>query len=436
MKRIISMLLVLVSLVSVLAVGASAASKYSDVEGHWGQSYVEYYTETGVVNGYPDGTFKPNNRITRAEAAQVLLNYFKFTGEGKGFSDVKPTDWYYKAVLASQQNGAFEGYEDGTFKPTANITRQEVIVMLRRITTAEEDMESGKHFIDYYDTGDWAKGSVGALRNVGVLDGYEEIPGTFYVRPTRLITRAEFVKLLFTIEKSDKVQWQVPGEPVQPDQPIIIPGGGGGGTSQTYYNLEVSIAGPDKLGTPQNLGPYKKYATIGSSLEAGNSPVLADVFAIMLQNIYGNNQGYVNDLNYTSLFESTFGNWLSESVLKDMVLAYTEALNGTQPTTSIKTWNEYLNPTGGVSISYNTGSIANWSTLFTNNLATNYYDALNGLSSDVGNAKRFSVNLTFTTPTDQATIDAYSAKHHNGVQMDAAKWGGKEYTVTVTIEHT
>jgi len=431
MKRIISMLLVLVSLVSVLAVGASAASKYSDVEGHWGQSYVEYYTETGVVNGYPDGTFKPNNRITRAEAAQVLLNYFKFTGEGKGFSDVKPTDWYYKAVLASQQNGAFEGYEDGTFKPTANITRQEVIVMLRRITTAEEDMESGKHFIDYYDTGDWAKGSVGALRNVGVLDGYEEIPGTFYVRPTRLITRAEFVKLLFTIEKSDKVQWQVPGEPVQPDQPIVVPGGGGTPSApKTYYNVEVSISGPDKTNAPQNLGPYKKYASTANSLTEGDSPILADVFSIMLTKIYGDNQSNVNDLNYESLFETTFGNWLSESVLKDMVVAYTESLKDIPDNTaSVKTWNTYLNE---ISITKNSSV---WKTTFADPKA-GYAAAIAGLSPESLNQKKYTVEMTFTTPTDQATIDAYSAKHHNGVQMDAAKWGGKTYTVTVTIEHT
>ena len=93
MKKLISMLLAVVMLVSVLTITGAAAGKYSDVDGHWGQTYVEYYSEKGVVNGYPDGTFRPDDRITRAEAAQVLKNYFNFTGEGKGFIDVFPTDW-------------------------------------------------------------------------------------------------------------------------------------------------------------------------------------------------------------------------------------------------------------------------------------------------------------------------------------------------------
>lgn len=312
MKKIISLLLIVVSLFSVLAIGASAASKYADVEGHWGQTYVDYYSEKGVVNGYPDGTFRPDAKITRAEAAQVLLNYFKFTGKGAGFTDVAESAWYYDAVLASQQNGAFQGYGDGSFKPDNNITREEVIVMLRRITTAEEDIESGKHFLDYYDVCDWAKGSVGALRNVGVLDGYEEVPGSFFVRVHRLITRAEFVKLLFTIEKSEKVEWNVPGEPVQEDPIIISPSGGNGGVPVTnYYTCSVKLwdkADATKF-VARDVATAQNYIT-------GTTPVLAEVAKFLTDAVVSDNGGE---------FEQVFGDPAANAELKQMMAAFSNA---------------------------------------------------------------------------------------------------------------
>lgn len=424
MKRIISLLLVIVSLVSVLSIGASAASKYADVKGHWGQSYVDYYTEQGVVNGYPDGTFRPDDKITRAEAAQVLLNYFKFTGAGKGFTDVKPTDWYYNAVLAAQQNGAFEGYADGTFKPANNITRQEVIVMLRRITTAEEDMESGKHFIDYFDAGDWAKGSIGALRNVGVLDGYEEIPGTFYVRPARLITRAEFVKLLFTIEKSPNVNWQVPGQPVQPDQPIIIPGGGGGTQTSTYYNVEVSISGhkadyihgvPGISDAPVTVGPKKRY-TDSEIWSVGSSPVLADVAAILaVDRANDQTSTYIGD------FQTAFGNNLAHIILKDMLLAYAGK-------DSVRAWSGTKNGFSGyVDGTDVVSGDATWKTVFSNPEVS--YSTAVGTNNT---ASGYSVAISFTTPAEGSSLAQAYADKHNGGQFNGFYYNEK-YTVIVTI---
>ena len=320
MKRIISILLAVVMLASLFTITGFAASKYSDVDGHWGQSYVEYYSEQGVVNGYPDGTFRPDDKITRAEAAQVLMNYFKFTGAGKGFIDVFPTDWYYNAVLASQQNGAFEGYEDGSFKPASNITREEVIVLLRRITTAEENTELGKHFVDYDDVCEWAKGSVGALREVGVLDGYEETPGIFYVRVHRLITRAEFVKLLFTIEKSANVDWQIPGAPVQPDDgddEEPTPPVSGGGPVANYYTCTVKLW--DKADATKKV---ERVVADATNHIIGTSPVLAEVAKFLTTDVTSDNEGE---------FERVFDDPAANVELKQMIAAFNSAKQSNAP---------------------------------------------------------------------------------------------------------
>lgn len=389
MKRIISLLLVVVSLVSVLAIGASAASKFTDVEGHWGQSYVDYYTENGVVNGYPDGTFRPDEKITRAEAAQVLLNYFKFTGKGAGFADVAEGAWYYDAVLASQQNGAFQGYEDGTFKPMSNITREEVIVMLRRITTAEEDLESGKHFLDYPDVCAWAKGSVGALYNVGVLDGYEEIPGTFYVRVHRLITRAEFVKLLFTIEKSANVDWNVPGKPVEEEPPVVVvPSSPGGTTTRTYYNVAVSITRPADSAT---VAANSRYAS--NPLSTATSPVLFDIYQTLQYGHGANASSPVNASgaawNYVTAFQNAFDDAEAYTILRDMIQAYLNKDNNTSVATTM-TWEQYVN---AVTVTTTTGMEAStFKAEFLGDVATNY--------GEIGAGKW---DVSFTTPVGQQT---------------------------------
>ena len=388
MKRFLSLFLACLMLLSVFAVSASAASKYPDAEGHWGQQYVDYYTEKGVVKGYPDGTFRPDDRITRAEAAQVLLNYFKFTGRGKGFTDVPATAWYYDAVLASQQNGAFEGYEDGTFRPDSNISREEVIVMLRRITTAEENFELGKHFLDYHDVCDWAKGSVGALREVGVLDGYEEYPGVFYVRVHRLITRAEFIKLLFTIEKSPNVNWHIPGEPVEPNPPIVVPPAI---TTKAYYNVATSIRRP---ADGAMVGPLSRYTSLSASTSTAASPVLADIYQTLLfghgANVLNPKDSAGNPWNYTSAFDAAFGDPEAHIILKDMIKSYLNKLNNTTGGTT-KTWDEYVNEVTVTTVVGNVNS-STFKNTFLNNIAANY-----------GSVGVGEWDVSFTTPVGQKT---------------------------------
>ena len=81
----------------------------------------------GVVRGYPDGSFRPNKAITRAEFTAMAMQFAKLSKDGENrFSDVKANDWFFNVVVGASSYGWISGYPDGTFRPNANITRAEV----------------------------------------------------------------------------------------------------------------------------------------------------------------------------------------------------------------------------------------------------------------------------------------------------------------------
>ncbi|MGN0962724.1 MAG: S-layer homology domain-containing protein, partial [Clostridia bacterium] len=77
-------------------------------------------------NGYPDGTFRPDAKITRAEIAQIFYNAFGWSDLVKHFDDVQPSAWYYDAITALATVGLVNGYPDNTFLPNNNARRCEV----------------------------------------------------------------------------------------------------------------------------------------------------------------------------------------------------------------------------------------------------------------------------------------------------------------------
>lgn len=104
--------------------------------------YIEEFQERGLTNGYPDGTFKPQNTITRAEFVALINRTFLYEPvEGDiNYTDVKDTDWFVKDLKIAADRGYIKGYPDGTFRPDRNISRQEVAVVLNRILQLSNDV--------------------------------------------------------------------------------------------------------------------------------------------------------------------------------------------------------------------------------------------------------------------------------------------------------
>jgi len=108
---------------------------FSDVKDKaWYKESIDKAASNGITGGYPDGTFKPNNQISRAEIASLIARIGKFElkeiTETDSFNDIKSSKWYYKSIIMAKQNGIIGGYPDGSFKPDGKATRAEVATMI------------------------------------------------------------------------------------------------------------------------------------------------------------------------------------------------------------------------------------------------------------------------------------------------------------------
>lgn len=152
------------------------------------------------VNGYEDGKFRPENDISRAEAAQMICNLMKVNGitttpsSGSTLKDVNSGDWYYSAVTYLAEQGIIEGYEDGYYRPKQTIKRDEFTALIVRYAGLETSSSSS----DFSDvkSNHWASGYISAAVSAGYVEGYEN--GTF--KPEANISRAEAVTMLNRVD--------------------------------------------------------------------------------------------------------------------------------------------------------------------------------------------------------------------------------------------
>lgn len=110
---------------------SGGTASFSDTSGNWAAGYIEAAKTAGLIGGYPDGTFRPNALITRAEIAKMVVGAagFATNTSGAGFSDIA-TSWAKDYILTAANNGIVNGYSDGTFRPDNHATRAEASVMV------------------------------------------------------------------------------------------------------------------------------------------------------------------------------------------------------------------------------------------------------------------------------------------------------------------
>ncbi|MCQ6561587.1 S-layer homology domain-containing protein [Paenibacillus mendelii] len=167
----------------------------SDISGHWAEAVIKQAINEGFVTGYTDGTFKPNHTVTRAEFAVMLINTLKpqEVGAALAFTDTAKIDsWAQKAVAQAVEAGIIKGYEDGTFRPDAQITRTEMAAMIANALKLSIEWNAATSFADDKNIPSWAKGAVAAIERLGLMEG----AGTNTFNPDGLATRAEAVTVL------------------------------------------------------------------------------------------------------------------------------------------------------------------------------------------------------------------------------------------------
>lgn len=191
-NRMLSLLVVLTLLAATVPSTAFAVSM-PDIANHWAKVQIEDWLDKGLVKGYPDGTFKPDNSITRAEFITMVNAAAGYSQSASiNFIDVKKADWFAGEIEKAKSAGYITGYTDGTMRPNNPISRQEAAMIILK---AKELLPNGKtsgNFADASSFPEWSKGAIDAVFSAGFMSGYPD--GSF--KAEKFITRAEAVVAL------------------------------------------------------------------------------------------------------------------------------------------------------------------------------------------------------------------------------------------------
>ncbi|WP_066634551.1 phosphodiester glycosidase family protein [Desulfolucanica intricata] len=164
------------------------APSFSDIKGHWSQMMVEDMAAQGIINGYPNGTFRPEQPVTRAEFVSLLYRGLLWPKASKqpAFKDEIP-GWAADAVASAVEREVVSGYPDGTFKSSKGISRAEMAVIINRfLNLPEVPKQNEQIFYDKDAFQAWYADHVNRVAAAGILKGDN---GKF--RPDDSATRAE-----------------------------------------------------------------------------------------------------------------------------------------------------------------------------------------------------------------------------------------------------
>jgi len=187
---------------------------YKDISKHWARNDIEFVSGQGIIAGYSDNTFRPDNNVTRAEYIAMINRTFRLTATlPNTFSDVKSSDWFAADIGKARAAGYISGYSDGTIRPQKSITRQEAAFMIAKVLgLSGASLDSVSKYKDKKSIGSWSMNAVAAVVNRGYMGGYPD--NTF--RPTSFIKRAEAAVVMRAVYGSS------PGTstPITPTNPI------------------------------------------------------------------------------------------------------------------------------------------------------------------------------------------------------------------------
>lgn len=207
MKKIKKIIALIICLVLSLGVYAYAediqliSAPVKDYEGHWAQSTIQKWMDEGRVSGYPDGSYKPDNKVSRAEFVKMVNGIIAYNKMGDiTYKDVTANEWYYDHVRIAQKLGYISGYTKDSFGPNDYITREQAASIVARIQYLYNNASGIEKFTDKNNISTWAVDSVGAASLAGFISGY--VDGSF--QPQKNLTRAEALTMLDNVLVNSK----------------------------------------------------------------------------------------------------------------------------------------------------------------------------------------------------------------------------------------
>lgn len=164
---------------------------FKDVQGHWAQDTIEAMAKAGIISGNPDGTFDPEGRITRAQFATIVVKAYQMTGSGKVFADTA-SHWGKNYIAAANANGVVSGYSDSKFGPDDPITREQMAVMIVKAARLDPSA-AAVNFTDQAKISAWALSAVATAYAHNIIKGMPD--GSF--APQDYATRAQAAVVVY-----------------------------------------------------------------------------------------------------------------------------------------------------------------------------------------------------------------------------------------------
>ncbi|MDY7014191.1 MAG: S-layer homology domain-containing protein [Cyanobacteriota bacterium] len=176
-----------------------AADRYAfkDVENHWARAFIENLVMRNIIKGFPDGTYRPDASITRAEFASLLSGALEAETKRSPieFVDVSPDFWGYQAIQTTYRNGFLTGYPGRIFRPHQPIPRVQALVALSgRFIREPYNPETLSTYRDRTEIPDYAKPAVARTTEAGWVVNY---PARDRLEPNRPATRAEVAAFIY-----------------------------------------------------------------------------------------------------------------------------------------------------------------------------------------------------------------------------------------------
>ncbi|WP_138754542.1 YDG domain-containing protein [Paenibacillus sinopodophylli] len=406
-KKFVSTLLITVMLLpsTQAAFGASETSK-TDIQGTWAESQVSDWIDKGYVTGYEDGSFKPNNTISRAEFIALINRSYGFTETADvSFSDVASSSWIYTEVSKAMKAGYIKGYADGTFGATKPISRQEAAVIVNRLLNLTNTDSKEANFTDSSSIASWAKEAVDAAAANGVIQGYAN--NTDF-KPHQPLTRAEAVVVLY---RSVTVRETLGSTPTPTPTPTATP---------TATPIATPIATPPATSTPAPTAtPIDTTAPTLSGVTVGSISLGDDVNGLSNENGYlylvpSTTVATLTGLNQA--VDASIGTKLSAEAGVNATIKTVGLGLGHYVVYAVDASNNISIASGEIVISKKQLTVANPATL----TAVKMYDGTNSTSVTAG-------SLIDVVGDDSVTVNAVASYN------DAAVGTGKTVTVVYTL---
>lgn len=186
---------------------------------YWAYPFIAGLYTTGIVANFPEGVFKPDQAMTRAELAALLKSSLVSSPsqQALSFTDIAPDYWANGAINQVVEAGYMKGFPEGDFRPDQLVTREQVMVTLasglglQDPATGQDALNS---FVDNNTLSDWARGKVAAATTAGLVVNY---PDPTLLRPIQPATRAEVVAMVYQVLAA---QGKIP----KVDSPYVVPG--------------------------------------------------------------------------------------------------------------------------------------------------------------------------------------------------------------------